>query len=73
MDTHARSVVKAVSYRLWGTIATFAIALVVTGRIELAAQVGLCDPIVKTVIFYLHERVWSRISFGRTKTPEYEI
>jgi uncharacterized membrane protein len=28
---------------------------------------GLLDTVVKLCLYYLHERAWSRISYGRTK------
>ena len=73
METHLRSIIKAVSYRITGTIVTFLIAWLVTGTIDLAVKVGLLDPVAKIGIFYLHERVWHRIRFGKFERPDYEI
>jgi uncharacterized membrane protein len=73
METHLRSIAKAVSYRITGTVITFLIAWWITGTIDLAAKVGLIDPVAKIAIFYLHERFWHRVDFGRLKHPEYEI
>lgn len=73
METHLRSIAKAVSWRLGGTIVTFLVTLIVSGQIELAAKVGLVDTMAKLAAFYLHERLWHRINFGRTKAPEYQI
>ena len=73
METHLRSIAKAVSYRITGTVVTFLIAWWVTGTVELAVKMGLLDPIAKITVFYLHERFWHRIGFGKIKQPEYEI
>lgn len=59
-DSHARSITKAITYRIVGTVATSAIAYLVTGSPQTAVAIGMIDPVVKTVVYYLHERVWLR-------------
>ena len=73
METHLRSIAKAVSWRIGGTVVTFTVALIVSSNIDIAAKVGLLDTLVKIGAFYLHERIWHRIGFGKLKRPEYEI
>jgi uncharacterized membrane protein len=29
--------------------------------------------VLKIGLYFLHERLWNHISFGRSKRPEYEI
>ena len=64
-EKHYRSIVKGVSYRVIGTLTTFAISFFITGEIASAVAIGFTDVIVKILIYYFHERVWNRISFGR--------
>lgn len=73
MESHLRSIVKAVTWRAGGTVVTFAVAWILTRRLELAAQIGILDTLVKIGAFYAHERVWNRIGFGQKKPPEYQI
>jgi hypothetical protein len=35
--------------------------------------VGLVEVIAKIIFYYLHERVWNRISWGKKKHPLSEI
>lgn len=74
-EKHYRSIVKGVSYRIFGTLTTFAISYIVIGKISSAAAIGAVDVTLKVVIYYLHERAWNRISFGliKEKDPEYTI
>ncbi|RUW37211.1 DUF2061 domain-containing protein [Mesorhizobium sp. M1E.F.Ca.ET.041.01.1.1] len=65
MDTHSRSFVKALSWRATGTIDTMIISLVVTGSIKLAAAIGLTEVATKSLLYYLHERAWLKIPYGR--------
>ena len=73
MESHLRSITKAITWRTGGTVVTFAVAWVLTRRFELAAQIGILDTVVKIGAFYAHERVWNRLQFGKKKPPEYQI
>jgi len=73
IESHFRSIVKATSYRLIGRIVTFVVAWILTGKFELAAQIGLLDTVLKIGAFYGHERLWNKIPLGRKQKPEYNI
>lgn len=73
MDTHSRSLAKAFSYRLLGSASTGAMVFFFTGDAKMSIGAGLLDSVVKIVLYFLHERVWNHIPFGRPKPPEYEI
>ena len=73
MESHFRSIAKALTWRAGGTVVTFAIAWILTRRFELAAQIGILDTVVKIGAFYAHERLWNRLQFGKQKPPEYQI
>ena len=73
MDTHRRSILKTISWRVMATLITGVVAFVVTGRIDMAITVGLGDSLVKFFKYYLHERMWSKIRFGQVRPPEYQI
>jgi uncharacterized membrane protein len=72
-ETRRRTLVKSVSYRIVGGLITVAVAYAATGTLRAAAAIGLIDTVVKVGAFYLHERLWLRIDYGRTKAPEYYI
>ena len=74
-DRHWRSVAKAVSYRATGTLSTFLISWAVTGQVALALSIGLVEVFSKVGVYYLHERLWDRIPWGRSERvqPDYEI
>ena len=73
MDSQARSVIKAVSWRVLALLITFSVSWILTGELELAATIGAVDSLIKIVTYYGHERIWNRIKFGRMKMPDYEI
>lgn len=73
MESHSRSFAKAVSYRVLGSGATAAIVYALSGKAALSVGTGILDMVTKIGLYFLHERIWERIPFGRSKPPEYEI
>ncbi len=73
MESKSRSVAKAVSYRVLGSLTTGFIFFFISGDWKLAAGAGLADSVLKLGLYFLHERAWNHIQFGRPKPPEYEI
>ena len=64
-DRHWRSLAKAMSWRVAGSIDTIVLAFLFTGDLRLASTIGLAEIVTKTVLYYIHERIWHRIPFGR--------
>ncbi|HEX3742624.1 MAG TPA: DUF2061 domain-containing protein [Bryobacteraceae bacterium] len=73
MESQARSIAKAVSYRLLGSSVTGLILFAFTGKGTISLLGGAVDMVLKIVAYFVHERIWNHIDFGRTKPPEYEI
>jgi adenylylsulfate kinase len=66
-ETHTRSMMKALSWRVTGTVATTALVFAFTGRFALSMVVGGVEFVSKIGMFWLHERAWDRLRFGRTQ------
>lgn len=64
-DTPIRSLVKAISWRVTGTIDTFLISWLITGQILLASGIAFTEIITKIFLFWMHERAWNRITWGK--------
>jgi adenylylsulfate kinase len=73
MESNTRSLAKAFSYRLLGSAVTAGIVFAVTGKAAISAGIGAFDMVAKIGVYFLHERLWDHIHFGRPKPPEYEI
>ncbi len=63
-DSHLRSVIKAMSWRLIGTIDTMLISYFWTGNSGRALAIGGSEVLTKVGLYYVHERVWARIPLG---------
>jgi uncharacterized membrane protein len=63
----ARHMVKSLSYRIYSSCITTAIATFVTGNAKLALAIGSTDFFIKLFTYYIHERIWFYIPFGLQK------
>jgi uncharacterized membrane protein len=65
---------KAVSWRITGTLDTILISYLITGKANLAISIGFVELFTKIGLYYVHERVWNRITFGKlVKSKDYDI
>jgi uncharacterized membrane protein len=64
-ESHTRSILKAVSWRTLGTLDTFAISWFMTGKVALAGSIAGLEIVTKIAWYYLHERAWAVVPFGR--------
>jgi uncharacterized membrane protein len=60
-----RSILKAVSWRITGTIDTMILSWIITGKFTLALSIGAAELFTKILLYYLHERFWNKVSFGK--------
>ena len=68
-EVHTRTVVKTISWRVIATLTTMTIVYLFTKEIRIALGIGLAEVIAKIVFYYLHERSWQKISWGKKKHP----
>jgi len=73
-DSPTRSVLKAISWRLIASGATFIISFVIFHQytektnseiLETASIITVVDIIAKLVLYYLHERLWTNVAWGK--------
>jgi uncharacterized membrane protein len=60
-DHPAKSVLKAVSWRIVGTLDTIFISYLITGRFIVAVSIGSVEVFTKILLYYLHERAWEHM------------
>jgi uncharacterized membrane protein len=63
--TKTRSFIKALSYRIWGTLSSVAVAYVITKNASLSITIAFWETVVKIFIYYAHERGWNKVQWGR--------
>lgn len=70
LESHRRSIVKALTWRIFATFVTMLVVYLFTRELALSAGIGLADTTIKIFFYYSHERLWERIQFGRKKIKE---
>lgn len=66
-ESRLRSFLKAITYRITGTITTAILVWILTGSFDIALAIGALEPLVKIVIYYLHERAWQSVPRGTVR------
>jgi len=64
-EGHHRSVAKAISWRLTGSIDTLLLSYLVTKNLVFAGSIASAETVTKIVLYYAHERAWTAIPWGR--------
>ena len=81
----ARSIAKAVSWRVVGTLDTLLLSFVIlsflgsffgleeasgTDKMKTALSIALTEVATKMLLYYIHERLWSRVQWDRALDEE---
>ena len=64
-DARRRSFLKAVSWRVIGSLDTFGLSMLITRNAGHAASIAIAEILTKIVLYYLHERAWRKVAWGR--------
>ena len=69
-EAHSRSLLKAVTWRVLGSIDTFVLSWLFTGSAKAAGAIASTEMLTKMVLYYLHERAWSSVRWGFKQVPD---
>ena len=64
-ESPVRSVAKAISWRIIGTLDTLIVSYVLTGELILASSIASIDFVTKMILYFFHERLWNKIKWGK--------
>jgi adenylylsulfate kinase len=65
IEKKRRSVLKTLSWRIWATLTTAALVLLFVGEVKIALAIGGLEVIIKMALYFLHERWWNTIKYGK--------
>lgn len=66
-ESHLRSVLKGLTWRVIATSTIIVIAYFTTGDISIAFTIGAWEFFIKLALYYLHERAWQAIPRGKVR------
>jgi len=65
IDSNGRSLAKTLTWRITGSASTFTIVYLITDSVGVSSSIAVIQMCVNTVLYWLHERVWTRVNWGR--------
>ena len=63
-NPNLRHLLKTVTWRVVGTLDTVVLAFLIWGNGTQSLQIGAAETISKSILYFLHEKLWYRIGFG---------
>ena len=66
-ETNYRSFVKALCYRALIMVSTFLVSYFLTSDLDLSFGITFASSIANTLLYFIHERIWNRIDWGRER------
>ncbi|HUO23273.1 MAG TPA: DUF2061 domain-containing protein [Caulobacteraceae bacterium] len=64
-NARLRSLIKAVSWRFFGSLDTFVLSMIFTGNAKYAVSIATAEALTKIALYYVHERLWRLVKWGR--------
>lgn len=64
-EIHARTLVKALTWKLLATTMAFGTTFYYTGSTEIAGKMASTTFVIGLIAYYLHERLWNVIHWGK--------
>ncbi|NWG10977.1 DUF2061 domain-containing protein [Candidatus Bathyarchaeota archaeon] len=65
MDSKLRSIVKAATWRIIALFLSIIISFAIIGSWSVSVAIGVATNLLKTLVYYIHERLWEKINWGR--------
>jgi uncharacterized membrane protein len=65
VESTTRSLFKTITYRILIVVSTFIVTYLLTGHLKLSLTITIGANIINTVLYFIHERVWNQIGWGK--------
>ena len=62
-----RSILKAISWRVIGTLDTMVLGWIITGDPIMGLKIGALELFTKFILYYIHERIWLKFKLSTKK------
>ena len=72
-ETNKRSIAKGITWRVVATTTTIAIVYFFFNRLDLAIAAGMIETVLKVGLYWIHERAWFKVKWGRKKIEPFNL
>jgi uncharacterized membrane protein len=73
MEKKSRSILKAITWRMIGTIVLASVSYLITGSLKHMTFITIFFECIQLINYYWHERVWMKVKWGRIPHPLQEL
>ena len=63
-NANKRHIYKTITWRVIGTLDTVILSMCIWGNAIHSFQIGGAETATKSILYYIHEKMWYRISYG---------
>ncbi|MBS3902903.1 MAG: DUF2061 domain-containing protein [Anaplasmataceae bacterium] len=64
-ESHKRTFLKTITWKVLATTLTFSVTYFFTGHFYLSFGLAVTSAVFGLVLYYIHERIWNAIQWGR--------
>lgn len=68
-ERHSRTIAKSITWRIIAFSSSMIILYLLTGNLEMSFYQSVVIHTVKTILYYIHERLWNISNFGQELKP----
>lgn len=54
------TLLKTFTWRIIATLTSITLAFLITGSVKVGLTIGLAETIIKTILYFLHEKYWEK-------------
>ena len=68
MESRKRSMVKALTWRLWAIIVLGSISYLMTNDVTESVKITVTFNVIQVFLYFVHERIWNKIKWGKANS-----
>ncbi len=68
VESRKRSLAKAITWRIIAITLLTAVTWLITSDVQVTTSVVIVASTIHVIAYYIHERVWERVKWGRKPT-----
>ena len=72
-ETHVRTIVKVITWRIFITVSHLVNALIVTGSLLMGLKIAGLALVINSTLFWIHDRAWNYVQWNRQKDSRIEF
>jgi uncharacterized membrane protein len=72
-ESHLRTIVKVISWRIFITVSHLVNAFIVTGSLLMGLKIAGLALVINSTLFWIHDRAWNYVQWNRKKDTRLEF